>query len=65
VKFQICDLLFFSLENVVLTPHIAVMTDLALINMAIDSAEGIIDVLEGRVPKYLMNADVLRNARIV
>ena len=57
------DLPFFGLENVVLTPHIAAMTDLALINMAIDSAEGILDVLEGRMPKYLVNAEVLGNAR--
>ena len=57
------DLPFFGLENVVLTPHIAATTDLALINMAIDSAEGILDVLEGRMPKYLVNAEVLRNAR--
>ena len=57
------DLSFFGMENVVLTPHIAAMTDLALINMAIDSAEGILDVLEGRMPKYLVNAEVLRNAR--
>jgi D-3-phosphoglycerate dehydrogenase / 2-oxoglutarate reductase len=46
-----------------LTPHIAAMTDLALIDMAIDSAEGILDVLEGRMPRYLVNAEVLRNAR--
>ena len=57
------DLPFFGLENVVLTPHIAAMTDLALTNMAIDSAEGILDVLEGRMPKFLVNAEVLRNAR--
>ena len=57
------DLPFFGLENVVLTPHIAAMTDLALINMAMDSAEGILDVLEGRMPKYLVNAEVLGNAR--
>lgn len=57
------DLPFFGLENVVLTPHIAATTDLALINMAIDSAVGILDVLEGRMPKYLVNAEVLGNAR--
>lgn len=65
MKFQIYDLPFFSLENAVLTPHIAAMTDLAPIKMAIDSAAGIIDVLEGRVPKYPVKADVLRNARIL
>lgn len=57
------DLPFFTLKNVVLTPHIAAMTDLALINMAIDASKGILDVLEGRMPKYLVNAAVLGNAR--
>jgi D-3-phosphoglycerate dehydrogenase len=57
------DLPFFGLENVILTPHSAAMTDLALVNMAVDAAEGILDVLEGRTPKYLVNAAVLGNAR--
>jgi D-3-phosphoglycerate dehydrogenase len=57
------DLMFFGLENVVLTPHIAAMTDLALVNMAVDAAEGILDVLEGRMPKYLVNVEALGNAR--
>ena len=38
------------MENVVLTPHIIAITDLALINMVNDSAEGILDVLEGQTP---------------
>jgi D-3-phosphoglycerate dehydrogenase len=53
------ELPFFGLENVLVTPHSAAMTDLALINMAIDSAEGILDVLAGRMPKYLVNPQVL------
>lgn len=57
------DLPFFGLENVILTPHSAAMTDLALVNMAVDAAEGVIAVLEGRKPKYLVNAGVLRNVR--
>jgi len=57
------ELPFFELENVVLTPHIAAMTDVALINMAVDAAEGVLDVLEGRMPRYLVNAEALRNAR--
>ncbi len=57
------ELPFFELENVVLTPHIAAITDVALINMAVDAAEGVLDVLEGRMPKYLVNAEALRNAR--
>ncbi|OPY87220.1 MAG: (S)-sulfolactate dehydrogenase [Smithella sp. PtaU1.Bin162] len=54
------ELPFFGLENVLVTPHSAAMTDLALINMAIDSAEGILDVLAGRMPKYLVNPQVLK-----
>ena len=57
------DLPFFQLDNVVVSPHIAAMTDLALVNMAHDAAEGILDVLEGREPKYLVNPEVLRSPR--
>ncbi|MDD5168588.1 MAG: hydroxyacid dehydrogenase [Syntrophales bacterium] len=55
------DLPFFTLDNVIVTPHIAAMTDLALVNMAVDSAQGILDVLEGRKPKYPVNPEVLKN----
>ena len=53
------DLPFFSLDNVLLTPHIAAMTDLALKKMATDVAQGIIDVLTGRKPKYPVNIEAL------
>jgi D-3-phosphoglycerate dehydrogenase len=32
-------------------------------NIDLDAAEGILDVLEGRMPKYLVNAEVVGNAR--
>lgn len=54
---------FFLLDNVLLTPHSAAMTDLALVNMAVDVAEGILDVLEGRKPKYLVNPEALAKKR--
>jgi D-3-phosphoglycerate dehydrogenase / 2-oxoglutarate reductase len=54
------DLPFFELDNVLVTPHIAAMTDLALVNMAVDSAQGILDVLEGRKPKYPVNDALLK-----
>jgi len=40
------------------TPHMAAMTDLALVNMAVDVAKGIIEVLQNRRPQYLANPDV-------
>ena len=52
------DLPFFALENVLLTPHMAAMTDLALVNMAFDVARGIIDVLEERRPQFPANPEV-------
>ena len=52
------DLPFFGLDNVLVTPHMAAMTDLALINMSQDVATGILDALEGRRPQYLANPEV-------
>lgn len=45
----------FEFDNVMLTPHIAAMTDSALARMSVDVCSGVIDVLTGRRPKYLAN----------
>ena len=50
----------FDLENVILTPHSAAMTDMALVNMAIDASKGILEVLDGRIPGCLVNKEVLK-----
>lgn len=52
------DLPFFGLENVIVTPHMAAMTDVALINMAVDVSRGILDALEGKRPEFLANPEV-------
>src|SRR3712207_2733405 len=41
---------FFSMEKVVLTPHTAAMTEQAMRRMALDAAQGILDVLGGADP---------------
>ncbi len=41
---------FFHLENVVLTPHAAALTEQAMRRMALDAARGIVDVLGGTDP---------------
>ncbi|HEX2182708.1 MAG TPA: hydroxyacid dehydrogenase [Rubrobacteraceae bacterium] len=41
---------FFSMEQVVLTPHTAALTDQAMRRMAVDAAQGILDVLGGADP---------------
>lgn len=50
----------FELENVLLSPHNAALTDEALVAMATHSAQGILDCLNDKLPKYVVNKDVLK-----
>lgn len=49
-----------SLANVILTPHSAALTKECVSRMAVDAAEGVLAVLEGRKPKYVFNPEVLQ-----
>ncbi|WP_325199922.1 hydroxyacid dehydrogenase [Oscillibacter sp.] len=49
----------FGMDNVVVSPHNAALTDQALVAMAMDSAGGILDFLTGGVPAYPVNREVL------
>lgn len=46
---------YFELENVILTPHNAALTNECMARMATQAAEGIIDVLAGKTPKWPVN----------
>ncbi|MBE3593048.1 MAG: D-glycerate dehydrogenase [Thermoanaerobacter sp.] len=48
-----------QLDNVVMLPHIGSATEEARRDMSILVAENIIDVIEGRVPRTLVNKDIL------
>ena len=39
-------------------PHMAAMTDPALVNMAVDVSRGILEALEGKKPEFLANPEV-------
>lgn len=52
----------FALDNVIVSPHNAALTDMALVAMAMDSATGIVDYLNGKVPAYPVNRKVLEAA---
>jgi D-3-phosphoglycerate dehydrogenase len=41
---------FFFMEQIVLTPHTAALTEQAMRRMAVDAAKGILDVLGGADP---------------
>ena len=49
----------FSMDNVVLSPHNAALSDNALRAMAMDSAQGLADYLMGKRPQFPVNPDVL------
>ncbi|MDD4903669.1 MAG: hydroxyacid dehydrogenase [Candidatus Bipolaricaulis sp.] len=49
---------FFRMDNVVLTPHMSAHTREAMVRMAVDAAAGLLDVLAGRRPQYLVNPKV-------
>jgi len=44
-----------QMENLIVTPHFCAMTEESLYNMATMVAQGVIDVLEGRRPRYQVN----------
>ena len=45
--------------NLLMTPHISSSTVESMDRMATDSAQGVVDVLEGRSPAHLVNPEVL------
>lgn len=45
----------FAMDQVILSPHNAALTDSAMRAMSMDSSAGVCDVLEGRIPQYPVN----------
>lgn len=46
---------FFALNNMILTPHNAALTNECMARMAVQAAEGIVDVLAGKKPAWAVN----------
>ena len=55
------DNALLKLKNIILTPHSAALTKESSRRMAMHAAEGVADVLEGKVPKWIFNKDKLKN----
>jgi len=49
-----------GIPNLILTPHMAGVTDEAMMHMAEDSAEDILRVLKGERPKYPVNRELVK-----
>lgn len=52
-----------GLENVLLSPHCAALTDEAGSNMSHDAAQGMVEVLTGKKPTWCMNYDAVNEVR--
>ena len=46
------------MDNVIVTPHFCAMTAESLYNMGTMVAKGVLDVLEGQRPEYLVNPEI-------
>ena len=51
----------FELDNILLSPHNAALTEECVIRMATGAAEGVVDVLSGRRPQFVVNPEVLKD----
>ena len=50
----------FELDNIILSPHSAALTQECVIRMATGAAEGVVDVLTGRRPQFVVNPEVFK-----
>jgi D-3-phosphoglycerate dehydrogenase / 2-oxoglutarate reductase len=53
----------FQLDNVLVTPHIAFLSQQSVHELEIRTAQAVVDVLQRRMPQYLANPEVLPHAR--
>jgi D-3-phosphoglycerate dehydrogenase len=50
----------FKLDNIILSPHSAALTQECVIRMATGAAEGVVDLLAGKRPQFVVNPDVFK-----
>jgi D-3-phosphoglycerate dehydrogenase / 2-oxoglutarate reductase len=50
----------FALENILLSPHSAALTQECVIRMATGAAEGVVDLLSGKRPQFVVNPEVYK-----
>jgi D-3-phosphoglycerate dehydrogenase len=50
----------FGLDNVIFSPHCATLTQECVIRMATGAAEGVVDVLSGKIPPFVVNPEVFK-----
>lgn len=53
----------FTLDNIILSPHSAALTEECVIRMATGAAQGVVDLLTGKRPEFIVNPEVLATPR--
>ena len=53
-----------AMDNVIVTPHALCWTDECFHNMAATGLKSIVDAMEGRVPEFVVNLEVLHHPRV-
>jgi D-3-phosphoglycerate dehydrogenase len=54
----------FGLDNVIVTPHVAFLSQQSVLELEERTARATVAVLSGRMPEFLVNPAVLPHARI-
>ena len=54
----------FQLENILVTPHVAFLSQQSVLELEVSTAQATVDVLQGRMPKFLVNPAVLPHCRM-
>ena len=54
----------FGMDNVIVTPHVAFLSQQSVLELEVRTARATVDVLQGRIPEFLVNPSVLPNSRV-
>ncbi len=54
----------FGMDNVIITPHIAFLSRQSVLELEVRTAKATADVLQGRMPEFLVNPAVLPHSRV-
>ena len=54
----------FGMDNVIVTPHVAFLSQQSVLELEVRTAQATVDVLQGRMPEFLVNPAVLPHSRV-
>ena len=54
----------FGMDNVIITPHVAFLSRQSVLELEVRTAKATADVLQGRMPEFLVNPAVLPHSRV-